>query len=65
MVSHLETSCSRLDDSGALSQQERGARSKLLVDDVDLVVLNQQKDRHVVWTRQHLIVFGRNPKGRK
>ena len=48
MVSHPKPSNSTLDDSGALSQDEHGAKSKLFVDDAHLVILNQYKDGYVV-----------------
>ena len=67
MVSHPEPSNFILDGSGALSQQEHGARSKLLVDDVDLVILKINTKIGILfrpWQRIRLY-FGGNSKGRK
>lgn len=48
MASQLEPSNSILDKSGELSQQEHGSRSKLFMDDFDLVILNQYNDRYII-----------------
>ena len=61
-VSHPGPSDSILDDRGELSQQEHEPRSKLFVDDADLVILNRNIKIGTLlfnpW--EHPIVFWRN-----